>query len=48
MGLPIGSESMTLLSQAIEERLSKFIKLKQFHFRFTKYEEEKILFVLFF
>jgi hypothetical protein len=36
MGLPIGSESMHALAESIEQRLSKFIKLKQFHFRFTK------------
>ncbi len=36
MGLPVGSDSLAALAAAIEQRLSKFIQLKQFHFRFTK------------
>jgi hypothetical protein len=36
MGLPIGNDTLASLSKAIEARLSKFITLKQFHFRFTK------------
>lgn len=36
LGLPIAEESLVNLAQAIEARLSKFIQLKQFHFRYTK------------
>lgn len=36
MNLPIGQEGNAPLAKAVEERLGKFIKLKQFHFRYTK------------
>ena len=36
LGLPHGVSNLPQLNHAIEERLSKFIKLNQFHFRYAK------------
>ncbi len=36
LGLPCAHDSLGQLAKAIEARLSKFIQLKQFHFRYTK------------
>ena len=35
-GLPIGNEKVTKLAEAIEQRLSRYITLQQFHFRYTR------------